>query len=100
MQTIRAHATLLLTIGIALSGLIIAIRADVVGLAVLFGILAAIAMAGLRPPRRQRRRSVGLRPDLLRWLEQVSAVTSEPVEDVLDRSVSAYRASVRRNTDE
>jgi hypothetical protein len=98
MPNIRAQATALLAIGVALSGAIIAVRADVGSLAVLFGILAAMALAGLRPER--RRRSVGLRPDLMRWLEQVSAVTSEPVEDVLDRSVGAYRASLRRSVDE
>lgn len=91
-------AAALLTIGVALSGAVIAMRTDVRGLAALFGFLAAVAVLGLRPER--GRRPVRLRPDLVRWLEQVSALTAEPVEDVLDRSVSAYRASVRRSVDE
>jgi hypothetical protein len=98
MRTIRARGTALLAIAIALAGGVAAVRAGVGGLAVLFGVLGAISVAGLRPDR--GRHPVCLRPDLARWLEQVSAVTAEPVEDVLDRSVSAYRASVRRSADE
>jgi sulfite exporter TauE/SafE len=98
MQQIRTQSTALFGIGVALSGVVLAVRADVRSLAVLFGILAVILAVGLRPE--SKRRTVGLRPDLARWLEQVSAVAAEPMEDVLDRSVSAYRASVRRSVDE
>lgn len=98
MQSIRARAMALLTTGLALSGAVIAVRAEVAALAVLFAVLAVISAAGLRPEH--HRRAVGLRPDLMRWLEQVAAVSAEPVEQVLDRSVSAYRASVRPNVDE
>jgi hypothetical protein len=97
MRTIRAQATALLVIAIAVAGAVVAARAGVGSLAVLFGVIGAISAAGLRPET--RRRPVDLRPDLARWLDQVSAATAEPVEDVLDRSVSAYRASMRRCPD-
>jgi hypothetical protein len=98
MRTIRARTTALFGIAIALAGGVAAVRAEVGSLAVLFGMLGAISVAGLRPER--GRHPVSLRPDLASWLEQVAAVTAEPVEDVLDRSVSAYRASVRESADE
>jgi hypothetical protein len=93
MRMIRAQATALLVTAIAVAGAVAAVRAGVGSLAMLFGIIGAISAAGLRPER--GRRTVNLRPDLARWLDQVSAATAEPVEDVLDRSVSAYRASMR-----
>ena len=98
MRTIRVRATALFAIAIAVAGGVAALRAEVGGLAVLFGVLGAISAVGLRPNR--GRQPVCLRPDLARWLEQVSAVTAEPVDTVLDRSVSAYRASVHRGADE
>jgi hypothetical protein len=95
MRMIRAQATALLAISIA--GATVAVRTDTAGLAVLFGLAGAIAVAALWPETRGR--PVHLRPDLARWLDHVSALTAEPVEDVLDRSVSAYRASMRRGPD-
>lgn len=97
MRMIRAQAAAVLTIAISIAGAVVSARADVTGAAVLFGVVGAIALAGLRPQTGPR--PVRLRPDLARWLDHVSAVTAEPVEDVLDRSVSAYRASMRRGPD-
>ena len=97
LRMIRAQATALLVIAIAVAGAVVAVRSDVGGVAVLFGMIGAISVAGLR--RKRERRPVDLRPDLASWLDQVSSVTGEPVEDVLDRSVSAYRASMRRGCD-
>jgi Flp pilus assembly protein TadB len=94
---IRAQATALLVLAIAIAGAVVAVRSQVGSLAVLFGVIGATSVAGLR--RKSDRRLVHLRPDLARWLDQVSAVTGEPVDDVLDRSVSAYRASMRRGSD-
>jgi hypothetical protein len=95
MRMIRAQAAALLAISIA--GAAVAVRTDTAGLVVLFGLVGAIAVATLRPEKRGR--PVHLRPDLARWLEYVAALTAEPVDDVLDRSVSAYRASMRRGPD-
>jgi hypothetical protein len=97
MQVIRAQAAAMVLIGTAVAGAVAAVRADVGILAVLFGIVVAVSLVGLWP--RKGRRRVHLRPDLARWLDQVSAATGEPVEDVLDRSVSAYRASLHGNAD-
>jgi hypothetical protein len=94
---IRARATSLFVIAIAAAGAVVALRAGVGVLAVLFGIIGAVSLAGLRPE--SRRRPVQLRRDLATWLDNVAAVTAEPAEDVLDRSVSAYRASMNRNPD-
>jgi len=94
---LRAQATALLVTALAIAGAVVAVRSEVGSLAVLFGMIGAISVAGLR--RERGRRPVHLRPDLARWLDQVSALTAEPVEDVLDRSVSAYRASMRRGSD-
>ena len=93
----RAQATALLVLAVAAVGFVVAARTGMAALAVLFGVIGVIVGAGLR--RRRTRRPIHLRPDLARWLDQVSAVTGEPVEDVLDRSVSAYRATMRRSPD-
>jgi hypothetical protein len=97
MQLIRAQTAALVMIGTAVAGAVVAVRADVGILAVLFGLIVAVSIVGLWP--RKGRQSVHLRPDLARWLDQVSAATGERVEEVLDRSVSAYRASLRGSSD-
>jgi hypothetical protein len=88
----------LFAVAMAVAGAIVAARSAVPVLALLFGVLAVISATGLRPEG--GRRPVRLRPDLARWLDQVSATTAEPVESVLDRSVSEYRASMGARRDE
>jgi hypothetical protein len=58
---------------------------------VLFGVTIAIALAPLLVPRRRRKLSV--RADLAVWLDEVTAVTGETVDDVVDRALSSYRAA-------
>ena len=97
MRSLRAHVTALFALAIAVAGAVVAMRSEVRSLALLFGILAVISAAELRPER--GRRPVRLRPDLARWVDQVSATTGEPVEVVLDRSVGEYRAWMGSRTD-
>jgi len=84
-------------LAISIVGTAAAMLAGSAGFAVLFavtGLLAATAM--LRP---RARRSVDLRADLAAWLDEVSATTGEPIREVLDRSVSSYRARAERVSD-
>jgi hypothetical protein len=97
MQAVRTWAAALLVIGLAAAGAVAGARSDAPGLATLFGVIGLVTAASLWPAR--RRRAVELRPDLARWLDDVAAVTSEPAGDVLDRSLSAYRASMQRSRD-
>lgn len=97
MRTMRSLGVAVFATAIAAAGAVAAVRAGIGGLAVLFTVLGVLSLAGLRS--NGKRHPISLRPDLVRWLEEVSATTAEPVEHVLDRSVSAYRASVRRSDD-
>jgi hypothetical protein len=85
-------------VAVASAGFIAAVRVDRGGLAVLFAAVALLEVVR-GGTRSRRRRSFTLRPDLARWLEDVAATTGEPREEVLDRSVSAYRASMRTAPD-
>ncbi len=40
------------------------------------------------------RRSVGIRPDLARWLEEEAASRGESVEGLADRCIAAHRAGI------
>jgi hypothetical protein len=95
LSRIRLEGVALLAISIA--GTVAAVRADSAGLAVLFAVTGLLAAAPLVRPR--SRRSVVLREDLAAWLDQVSVTTGEPFQEVLDRSVSWYRADTERVSD-
>jgi hypothetical protein len=91
----RLEGVALLAISIA--GTVAAALAGSGGFAVLFvatGLLATAPM--LRP---QARRAMYVREDLAAWLDEVSATTGEPIQEVLDRSVSSYRAGVENVSD-
>jgi hypothetical protein len=79
-------------LGVVTAGTVASIRAGVGALAVLFAVIGALAVG--RAMATRRRRAIGVRADLAGWLDQVAATTGEPVEQVLDRSVSAYRSSL------
>jgi hypothetical protein len=86
-----------LVVVVAVAGAVASVRAEVEGLAVLFGVVGVVSIVGLWPVK--GRRSMPVRTDLARWLDELSAVTAEPVEEVLDRSISAYRSSMSRSLD-
>jgi hypothetical protein len=84
-------------LAISIAGTVAAIRADSAGFAVLFAVTGLLAAVPYVRPR--SRRSVDLREDLATWLDQVAVTTGEPAQEVLDRSVSAYRAGTERVSD-
>jgi hypothetical protein len=92
LSRLRFETLALLAISVA--GTVAAIRAGDTGFTVLFvvtGLLAALPLLA-----RRRRRSVELRADLGAWLDLVAASTGETATDILDRSVSAYRAAMQQ----
>ena len=94
----RIRMDAVVIVAVALAGFVAAVRVDRAALAVLFAVVALLEVARGATLSR-RRRALTLRPDLARWLEDVAATTGEPREEVLDRSVSAYRASMRATPD-
>jgi hypothetical protein len=83
-------ATLLLVTGVV--GVIEAMRRDEAGLALLFLVMVVVSVGAVGARRSGRRRSLLVRADLHRWLEQTAAVTGESLGDVADRCISACRA--------
>ncbi len=83
-------ASALTLVVIAVVGLIDAIIDDRAGAAVLFAILA-VGVVGLARVRTTET-TVSMRPDLASWLERVSPVTGESVNELSDRAVSRLRA--------
>ena len=61
-----------------------------------FVIFSAIGLLLLVLWLRQRadRVPMTVRPDLARWLENRSQVSGEPVEDITDRALAAYRSGL------
>lgn len=90
---------LMITVGaIALIGLIDAATGRNWDLVVVFGasiVLTAAAAVRLSVTRR----SIGIRDDLARWLEDRAAAGDEPVERVADRAVAAYRSGLTSEND-
>jgi uncharacterized membrane protein YoaK (UPF0700 family) len=78
--------------GISIAGSIGAGRQGAPGLVVLFVAVGVVVALGVVRPR--RRASLAVRADLAGWLDEVSSTTGEPVGVILDRSVSAYRATM------
>jgi hypothetical protein len=78
--------------GIALAGSIAAGMNGEPGFVVLFVVIGVVVAVRLLPTR--RRRPLAVRADLAAWLDEVSATSGEPIEVILDRSVSAYRAGM------
>jgi hypothetical protein len=95
LSRVRLEGVALVAISIA--GTVAAVRADSAGFAVLFAVTGLLAVAPSVWPR--FRRSVALREDLAVWLDQVSVTTGESFQEVLDRSVSSYRADTERVSD-
>jgi hypothetical protein len=92
-------ASALTLVVIAVVGLIDAIIDDRPGAAVLFGILA-VGVVGLARVRTTET-TVSMRRDLASWLERVSPVTGESVDELSDRAVSRLRAGFTQlDTDE
>lgn len=71
-------------------GFVDAVRDDRTGPAVLFAVLAVLVLALGRAASQTR--SVTLRRDLMRWLEQVSPATGEDPDAMTNRAVSRLRA--------
>ena len=93
MSAKRSEAAAAVVIGLTAAGVVASLRADVGHLAVMFVFIALVSMLGVWPPK--RRRSISVRSDLARWLDEVSSATAEPVEHVADRALSAHRASMK-----
>lgn len=83
--------TLIFATMLVLSGItaIEAARVGHVGLAVLGGIMGALALAALVSATKP---TVRLRSDLWSWVDGLSASTGEAPDDLVDRAVSAYRS--------
>jgi hypothetical protein len=75
------------------AGIVASARGDDDVALVLFALLAGASLAPL-VVLHPRRRAVTVRSDLADWLERTACVTGEPVDEVVDRSISAYRAHV------
>jgi hypothetical protein len=76
----------------ALVGLADSILGGSADLTVIFVIVLAACLAQLRI--RPLRRPVRLRADLMRWLTERAQLAGEPVEQVADRAVAAYRSGL------
>jgi len=66
---------------------------DQFALLCVLGVLSLIALVGAG-------RSVRLRPDLMNWVEQQSAVTDDDPNRVVDRALAAYRAQMLPDTED
>jgi hypothetical protein len=91
MSGVRVDVVWLVVVSIA--GTVAGVRSGSTGFVVLFVATGLLAVSQFL--RSRSRRAFTLRADLASWLEKVSATTGEPASEVLDRSVSAYRASMR-----
>ncbi len=99
-MSVGDHARgLMITVGaISLIGLVDAAAGRnwdlvvVFGASIVFTAAAAVRLSGAR-------RSIGLRDDLTRWLEDRAAAGDEPVERVADRAVAAYRLGLISGSD-
>jgi hypothetical protein len=60
-------------------------------------LLSALVQVVIWLRQRAHRLPVTLRPDLARWLEDRSAESGEPFDDVLDRAVASYRHGLYRS---
>lgn len=91
MQIVARSALTITALTAAVVGIVLAVREDVDALAVLFGLLAAVLLE-MEITARRGRRSIRVRPDLARWLDETSAVTGESPDELADRCISSYRA--------
>lgn len=91
MEIVARSALTISAFTAAAVGIVQAIRQDLPALAVLFGLLAAVLL-WMEITARRGRRSIRVRPDLARWLDETSAVTGEAPDELADRCISSYRA--------
>jgi hypothetical protein len=84
-------------LGCAAAGFVAALGAERRDLALIFVFIGVLSGVAVWPDT--RRRTMSIRPDLACWLDAVSAVNAEPADDLVDRAVSLYRASLERTDD-
>lgn len=88
----RWYTALTTILAFAAVGIVEAARQAAVGLAVMFAVVALVAVGLLASVR--RRTPVALRSDLATWIEATSSITGESTSQLADRAVSAYRAAL------
>lgn len=92
--TQRHRALIVAGLIVALVGTVDAVRGGQTDLAVLFGVLAVLLAIGLATSW-PRRRQIGVRADLARWIDDRSALTGESADRIIDRAVADQRDRLR-----
>lgn len=91
--TMRRELLLVLLAAVLLAGVVDALASEAWDfLAVLSIALSLVAV--LLTLTSRGRRSIGIRPDLARWLEEEAGTRGESVEALADRAIAAYRAGL------
>lgn len=90
MTGVSSRVLLFLALVVTAVGLLDSALSSEWDLFVVFALLALLELA-LWARHRGNRRSVTLRPDLERWLEERSERVGEPFDDLIDRAVAHYK---------